>query len=164
MGVQKRIILASQSKIRRKILKNAGLSFSVVRPRISEDKLKKTLMKKGVGVERIIEEISTSKSKSIFKSLSHSCEGDVYSIGSDQGLIFQETLYSKVKTEKQVYERLRNLRNKEHSLYGVTTMSYRGECIWTYKARSLYGFVTFSPFIPVSFKCAKNVSFSSVSR
>ncbi len=135
MYTRKEIILSSQSKIRKQILLNAGLEFTIKSPDFSEEKLKLKLKKIKTSPEKIIEKLSQLKSRT---------EKEAYSIGCDQGLIFEKELYDKVNHLEEAKERLKILRGKTHKLYGVTTVNYKGKNIWCYKAESVLKMVDFS--------------------
>jgi len=87
-----RLILASKSEIRAKLLTRANLEFLCKRPNIDEKSLKTHFLLNGTRLSKISENLAETKAKKI------SLESpNAFVIGCDQTLIFQKSCYQKLK-------------------------------------------------------------------
>ena len=105
----RKIILASSSPRRKKILKNAGIQFKVVTSKINEDLLIKKFQKRGIkNLARIL---------SLFKALSVvSKGGDKIIAGFDTLVVCKNQIISKPKNKKDALKKLLFLSNKTHKV------------------------------------------------
>lgn len=108
------IILASNSEIRKTLLTNAGVSFSVRPSQLNEEQEKKTA-----------ENLSTlelaahlAKSKALSMSADHPAE---LIIAADQTLEFEKQSLTKAKSIEEARQQLRMLRGKTHKLHAAVT-------------------------------------------
>lgn len=118
-----RLILASTSKIRKKILEEAALKFEIVAPTFDEDKEKKKLAK------------MPSKKLAIFlaeqKALSISREfRDAYVIGSDQVCEFEKKEISKSKNSAEALKQLKKFNGKNHFQNNAVVIAFNGKIIF----------------------------------
>ena len=121
-----KLLLASSSPTRKKILRNAGIKFIYKTPSINEEKEKKKL-KKIKEPKKVCQRLA--KEKSIATSLKHP---SYFVLGVDTCLIYKKKFLSKPKTKKEAKKLLDTLNGKEHKIYSSLYISKNGEKIWNY--------------------------------
>jgi septum formation protein len=117
-----RLILASTSKIRQKILHEAGLKFEIVAPDFDEEKAKKGLK---LSPKNLAIFLAKGKALSISKKLQ-----DVYVIGSDQVCEFQKKEISKSKNSKEALKQLKKFNGKIHFQNNAVVVALNGKIIF----------------------------------
>ncbi len=122
------IVLASGSAIRAKILTNAGIPFSVIKPGVDEAITKQALS--GETAETVA--LALAKEKAL--TVSERTQG--VTIGADQVLRFDGRLFDKVETMHEARARLTMLRNSEHELVGAVALARGGRILDTHIAVS----------------------------
>lgn len=127
---RKSIILASGSLIRRKLMEDAGIDFSVISKPVDEDAIKKSMLSDGVKFKNIADALA--EAKSIKVSQQHS--GLV--IGADQIMVMDNQLFDKPKTMNEAKNRLLSLRGKTHYLIGAIVISENGFPVWRHLAKT----------------------------
>ena len=105
--MKNKLLLASTSATRRKILTNTGIEFIYKAPLINEEKEKKKL-KKIQNPEKICQTLA--KQKSIVTSLKYP---SYFVLGVDTCLIYKKKFLSKPKTKKKAVELLMKLNAKD---------------------------------------------------
>lgn len=124
------VILASGSAIRRKILENAGIEFSVTVKPVDEAAIKSAMLKEGAKPRDIADALAEAKSRRV----SQHQPGLV--IGADQILVFGGQIFDKPKTIDDARERLKLLRGKTHSLIGGVVVCENGLPVWRHMAET----------------------------
>tara|TARA_A100000164_G_scaffold316783_1_gene297008 strand:- start:1198 stop:1800 length:603 start_codon:yes stop_codon:yes gene_type:complete len=119
------IILASASKSRKVLLKNAGLKFRVETSNVDEKKLKEKFQ--GTPVEDLVLKLAGAKAEAVYQSNKKSLI-----IGADQMLECENTLYDKPIDYSNAFEHLKNLQGKMHRLVTGVSIVYHGEIIWSF--------------------------------
>ncbi len=122
-GKQMSIILASKSKIRNDILKNAGVDFISKASNFDEDSLKG----KKMSIRQLALLLAYSKAEVISKE-----DRDAYVIACDQILSLDGKRFDKPKNIKEARENLIELRGKQHSLINGMVILRNGQIIWQY--------------------------------
>ena len=106
-----RIILASQSPRRKKLLKQLGLTFEVIPSAIKEHSLETDPVK-------IVEDLATQKALSVGKSYANS-----FIIGSDTIVVFEDKILGKPKDYDEASKMLNKLSGEQHIVYtGVSLL------------------------------------------
>lgn len=118
------ITLASGSKIRAQLLKNAGVSFDVQVARLDEDSMKASLRAEGASPRDIADILAEAKARKI----SGKTSGLV--IGCDQVLDFEGTLLSKPSSPDNALAQLTAMRGKRHMLLSAAVIYEDGEPVW----------------------------------
>ena len=121
-----KLLLASTSQTRKKILTNAGIKFIYKPPRINEEEEKEKL-KKIKRPEKICQQLA--KQKSIVTSRHYPAW---FVLGVDTCLIYKKKFLSKPKTKKDAKKLLDILNGKEHRIYSSLYISKNGKKIWRY--------------------------------
>ena len=117
-----RLILASTSKVRKKILEESGIIFEVIAPTFDEDKEKKQLK---LPIKKLAMFLAEQKALSISKQLR-----DAYVIGSDQVCEFENKEISKSKNKSQAIKQLKNFNNKTHFQNNAAVIALNGKIIF----------------------------------
>jgi septum formation protein len=117
------LILASTSRIRQLILRNAGLKFEAMAPAVDEHQLKQEL--------GTLSPVQLASSLAGHKALSLSRPQDVV-IGADQTLSFHGQCIGKARNIAEAKLHLQNLRGQTHSLHSAIAIAFQGQIQWTY--------------------------------
>lgn len=115
-----RLILASGSETRAKMLRNVGVEFLQDVPRIDEDNLKNALVAEGARPRDIADFLAEQKARKV--SAKHQ---DSIVLGSDQVLAFEQVLLSKPGTKQDAISQINQLSGKSHKLVS-TAVIYEG--------------------------------------
>lgn len=119
---KRRLILASGSTIRQKMLYHAGLDCEVIPADLDEEALK-------ADDENPVDvAVALSKAKANHVSQEHP---EALVIGADQVLVFEGQIYSKAKDTHEAREKLRAMRGKTHSLISAVSVSRHQETLWS---------------------------------
>ena len=125
-----RIILASGSAIRRKLMIDAGLDFEVITKPVDEAAIKDSMLSESVRLRDIADALAEAK------SLRVSCIEDGLVIGADQIMVMDNQLFDKPKTIDEARERLKLMRGKTHYLMGAVVISENGKPVWRHMAKT----------------------------
>ncbi len=120
-----RIILASASSARQKMLADAGIAFTSQVARIDEETAKNSLIAEGADPRSIADMLAELKANRISTK-----EQDALVIGSDQVLAFEGKLVSKPTSIDEARGQLCQLRGKRHSLLSAAVIALNGQVIW----------------------------------
>ena len=120
-----KIVLASGSKARQQMLKNAGVAFDINPADINEDKIMQDMKQQNASSGNIALSLAREKAKKI----SNENKQD-YIIGSDQVLSLDDKIYSKAKNIGEAKNRLLEFQGKEHFLTSAVCVFKNGEDIW----------------------------------
>ena len=93
MVLNRQFILASNSASRKKLLKNAGLSFFTKSPLCDEDYIKDQLLKKNINKKKLPKLLAEAKALSISKKKTKHLV-----VGSDTIILFKNKIINKAKT------------------------------------------------------------------
>lgn len=121
-----RLILASGSAIRAKILREAGVPFEVRKPNVDEAAIKTRM--RGADLERVAQALADAKALAIDAP-------DVFVLGSDQILEHRGDLYDKPASRAEAAERLLALQGEEHSLINAVAIARNGAIVFRHLAR-----------------------------
>lgn len=120
------LILASGSKSRQEMLRNAGVLFDVIPADIDEEKILSSMASDGHDVKNIALKLSEEKSLKISDD-----NKEKYIIGSDQILSLNNKLYSKAKNKSQAKEKLLGLSGKTHQLTSAVSVTKNNQVLWS---------------------------------
>jgi septum formation protein len=116
----KPLILASQSRARKMLLANAGLSFAAIPADIDERGLQQALKLSEPGeIAKLL-----AREKAVFVSAGN---GGHYVIGADQTLALGERLFNKPDGRVAAAEQLRALSGKTHELHSAIAVAFDGK-------------------------------------
>ena len=123
----RKIILASKSEVRKKILEKIGISCVVQPSNIDEDSIKNSFIKKGVSPEIISKNLAELKANKISKKKN----GELV-LGADSIIDLNNTIISKPSNRNEALEILKKLNGKKHYLISSVCISKNGSMIWNY--------------------------------
>lgn len=119
------IVLASGSAIRRDLLKNAGLTFEQIIPRIDEQSLKEAMQSEAAPARDIADALAEMKARKVADK-----QPDAMVIGCDQVLSFDGKILSKPVDPDDARAQLRAMRNNRHSLLSAAVIYHEGQPVW----------------------------------
>jgi septum formation protein len=122
-----RLVLASGSPFRRKMLADAGLQIDVVAAKIDERGLENELRSRGQTVDAAGVAVALAVAKAQAVSRTHP---DALVIGCDQVLGFEHALLSKAESITEARAQLLRLRGKQHTLHSGIALIDCGEAVW----------------------------------
>ena len=121
-----KIILASQSKVRKKILNSNGLDCEVVPSNIDEDSVKISLKKENASPELISKSLAELKANKISNKYKRLV------LGADSVIDLDGSVISKPNDRVEALDILKSLNGKTHSLISSVCISNDGKMIWNY--------------------------------
>ena len=122
-----KIILASKSKIRKKILDKNNITSEVKPSNVDEDVVKESLIKKMVSPEIISKNLAELKANKV--SLN---QLDQIVLGADSVIDLDGELISKPENREEAFNILKKLNGKKHCLISSVCISKNGSMIWNY--------------------------------
>lgn len=120
-----RIILASGSEIRKKLLQNAGVSFEVMPGRVDESAIKASLIAEDATARDIADALAESKARKISQK-----QPDALVIGCDQVLEYDGKIVSKPKDLDDARAQLAMLNGQTHKLQSAAVIYEDGRPQW----------------------------------
>lgn len=121
------LILASGSRIRQHLLREAGLAFSVQPSPADEDAEKARLQKAATPVAQWPEALAVAKGTAV--SLANP---ECYVIAADQICVVGDKILSKPRTHAKATEQLHMLSGKTHQQICGVALLRGGECLWRF--------------------------------
>tara|TARA_Y100000591_G_scaffold140949_1_gene121094 strand:+ start:386 stop:967 length:582 start_codon:yes stop_codon:yes gene_type:complete len=126
-----KIILASKSGVRKKILNNYNINFDVIVSNVDEDEVKNSLLAEGANPLEI------SKNLAEIKSIKVSTKNpDKLVLGADSVISLNNELINKPKSRDEALEILKKLNNSKHYLISSVCISKNGAMIWNHTDKS----------------------------
>ncbi len=125
--MDKKIILASKSKIRKKILEQHDIKCEIQPSYIDEDSVKESLEKLSASPEIVSKNLAELKSNKISNKFPES-----FVIGADSVIDLEEKVISKPKDRKEALQILKSLNGKTHYLISSVCISKNGIMTWNY--------------------------------
>ena len=122
-----KIILASNSKVRKKILDENGIECEVFPSNVDEDLAKKSLMKENASPEMISKNLAELKANKISLKFNNEIV-----LGADSVIDINNELISKPKSREEAFQILKKLNGKTHYLISSICISKNGSMIWNY--------------------------------
>ena len=123
------LILASNSMIRKKILKKSGLVFKTISSNIDEDSIKKKYNKKSYTF--ISKKISQEKALSVSNK-----NFDYYVIGADQICVFKDKIINKPYNKSNAINQLSMLAGNKHKQISGCSVCLNGKVIYSFNSIS----------------------------
>ena len=127
-----KIILASKSKVRKKILDENNILNEVKPSNVDEDIVKLSLLKEKASPEIISKNLAELKANKV-----SSKHVDDLVLGADSVIDLDGELISKPKDRKEALEILKKLNGKEHHLISSVCISKNGSMVWNCTDKAL---------------------------
>ena len=122
-----KIILASRSGVRKKILNENGNNCEVVPANIDEDQIKESLLKEKVSPEIISKNLAELKANKISEKKSNKIV-----LGADSVIDLNGELVSKPTNREEALDILKKLNGQRHQLISSVCISKNGFMIWNF--------------------------------
>ena len=127
-----KIILASKSKVRKKILDDYNILNEVKPSNVDEESVKLSLLKEKASPEIISKNLAELKAN---KVSNHYVDDLV--LGADSVIDFEGELISKPKDRNEALDTLKKLNGKRHHLISSVCISKNGSMIWNHTDKAL---------------------------
>ena len=122
-----KIILASKSGVRKKILDKYKIDNEVIVSNVDEDEVKQSLLSEGA------DPLSISKNLAEIKSIKVSNQNpNRYVLGADSVISLNNELISKPNSREEAFAILKKLNNSKHYLISSACISKNGAMIWNH--------------------------------
>ena len=122
-----KIVLASKSEIRKKILLENGIHCSVEPSQVDEDIIKESLLKEGATPEIISKNLAELKANKVSNKLPEELV-----LGADSVIDLSGEIISKPKSREEAFNILKKMSGKSHFLISSVCISKRGRMIWNH--------------------------------
>jgi septum formation protein len=129
--MQNKIILASKSEVRRKILIKHGINCQVEPSNVDEEPVKKSLQKEGATPEIISKSLAELKANKVSTKIK-----DEIVLGADSVIDLEGNIISKPKDRNEALEILKKLNGKHHFLISSVCLSKNGRMIWHFSDKA----------------------------
>ena len=126
-----KIILASKSGVRKKILDENSIECIVMPANVDEDMVKESLLKKNASPEIVSKNLAELKANKISRK-----KPDELVLGADSVIDLNGKLISKPSTRKEAINILKKLNGQKHQLISSVCMSKNGAMIWNFTDKS----------------------------
>ena len=127
-----KIILASQSKVRKKILDENNILNEVKPSNVDEDIVKSSLLKEKASPELISKNLAELKANKISGKFS-----DNLVLGADSVIDLNGELISKPNNREEALEILKKLNGKKHHLISSVCISKNGSMVWNHTDKAI---------------------------
>ena len=127
----KSIILASKSKVRKKILDENKIMCTVEPSNLDEDEVKKSLINQGATPELISKNLAELKANKV----SQKRIGEIV-LGADSVIDLNGKLISKPTNRTEAMSILSSLNGKSHFLISSVCISLDGKMVWNYTEKA----------------------------
>ena len=125
--MKNKIILASSSGVRKKILNQNGIDCEVEPPNVDEDQVKESLIKEKETPEMISKNLAELKANKISKKK----HNDLV-LGADSVIDLNGELISKPTSRNEALDILKKLNGQKHKLISSVCISKNGFMIWNF--------------------------------
>ena len=130
--MSKKIILASKSGVRKKILDKNNIICEVMPTNIDEDQIKDSLIVEKATPEIISKNLAELKANKVSEKIP-----DLLVLGADSVIDLEGNLISKPKDRDEALSILQKLNGKKHQLISSVCISKNGSMIWNFTDSSL---------------------------
>jgi len=126
-----RIILASKSGVRKKILDKYKIENEVIISNVDESEIKESLIANGAGPLEISKNLAEIKSTQVSNK-----HPDQLVLGADSVISLNNELINKPNSREEALKILKRLNNSKHNLISSVCISKNGSMIWNYSDSS----------------------------
>jgi len=121
------IILASKSRVRKKILEENKIKCIVKPSNVDEDSIKKSLLKEKASPEIVSKNLAELKANKISQKIAEKLV-----LGADSVIDLNGKIISKPTSREEALQILKNLNGQTHHLISSVCISQNGSMIWNY--------------------------------
>jgi len=130
--MNKKIILASKSEVRKKILDQNNIIAEVMPANVDEDSIKESMLEEKATPEIISKNLAELKANKVSEKIP-----DQLVLGADSVIDLEGNLISKPKDRDEALSILQKLNGKKHQLISSVCISKNGSMIWNFTDSSL---------------------------
>lgn len=134
-----KIILASKSGVRKKILEDYKVDFDVVPSNVDEDEVKTSLLSEGADPSLVSKNLAEIKSIKVSNKYPN-----MLVLGADSVISLNNELINKPKTRNEAFQILKKLNNSKHYLISSVCFTKNGSMIWNFTDSSELKMKSFS--------------------
>ena len=127
-----KIILASKSKVRKKILDENNIINETKPSNVDEDIVKKSMIKEKASPEIISKNLAELKANKISVM-----EKDTLVLGADSVIDLDGEIISKPNTRDEAFKILKKLNGRKHFLISSVCISQNGTMVWNYSDKAI---------------------------
>ncbi len=120
-----KIILASKSGVRKKILEKNNINCEVIPANIDEESVKESLIKEKATPKIISKNLAELKANKVSEK-----KPKEFVLGADSVIDLNGELISKPKTREEAFDILQKLNGQKHQLISSVCISKNGSMIW----------------------------------
>ena len=121
-----KVILASKSEVRKKILNQNGITCEVLPANVDEEQVKDSLLKEKVTPELISKNLAELKANKISEK-----KPNELILGADSVIDLNGELISKPTNREEAFNILKKLNGQRHQLISSVCISKNGSMIWS---------------------------------
>ena len=125
------IILASKSKVRKKILDKNGILNKVVASNVDEDSIKESLLQENATPEIISKNLAELKANKVSTN-----NNDILVLGADSVIDLDGEIISKPRDRESAFIILKKLNGRTHNLISSVCISKNGSMIWNHTEKA----------------------------
>ncbi|WP_374654155.1 nucleoside triphosphate pyrophosphatase [Dongia sp.] len=125
------LILASGSAVRARMLRDAGVTLEIVKPRIDEDEVKASCRAEGADAVETAIALAQMKALAVSRRVSGR-----YVLGADQMLECENVWFDKPADPAAARTQLQALRGRSHHLISAAVLARDGQRIWHHVDRA----------------------------
>ena len=122
-----KVILASKSEVRKKILNQNGIACEVLPANVDEEQVKSSLLKEKATPELISKNLAELKANKISKK-----KPNELVLGADSVIDLNGELISKPTSRQEAFNILLKLNGQRHHLISSVCISKNGSMVWNY--------------------------------
>ena len=122
-----KLILASKSGVRKKILNDNNIDCEVIPSNVDEDEIKVSLQSEGADPQLISKNLAEIKSTKV-----SSKKPDRLVLGADSVISLNNELISKPRSRTEALQILKKLNNSKHYLISSVCISKNGAMVWNH--------------------------------
>ena len=123
----KSIILASRSKVRKKILEENNIKCEIILSNIDEYSIKESLIKEKATPEIISKNLAELKANKVSQK-----KNEELVLGADSVIDLNDEIVSKPSNKEEAFKILQKLNGKKHHLISSVCISKNGSMIWNH--------------------------------
>jgi septum formation protein len=127
-----KIILASKSGVRKKILNENDINCEVIPSNVDEDQIKESLLKEKASPSTISKNLAELKANKISKKIQN-----ILVLGADSVIDLNGELISKPESREEALNILKKLNGQKHHLISSVCISKNGYMIWNFTDSSI---------------------------
>ncbi|SET38652.1 Maf family protein [Oceanicella actignis] len=137
-----RVVLASASRARARMLEAAGVPVVIEPARVDEAEIKRAMLAEGAPARDVADALAEMKAMRVGLRRADA-PGDLV-LGADQVLVCEDRLFDKPADRAEAAAQLRALRGRTHQLLSAAVIVHQGRPVWRHVGRAQLAMRPFS--------------------